>query len=46
MFSAKVEHLLRLDDTEEEELREEIEDDVDECDLDPNDPFCVALELQ
>jgi len=30
--------------SENEELREEIEDDVDECDLFPDDPFCVALE--
>jgi papain like cysteine protease AvrRpt2 len=30
--------------SEDEELREEIEDDVDECDLYPDDPFCVALE--
>lgn len=29
--------------SEEEELREEIEDDVDECDLFPDDPFCIAL---
>ena len=33
-----------VEQSEDDELREEIEEDVDECDLDPDDPFCVALE--
>jgi hypothetical protein len=33
-----------VEQPEDGELREEIEDDVDECDLEPDDPFCVALD--